>query len=205
MYIQEHAAVGVPIEERAPRLEEGLRLLRALWTQDEVSSEGQFYPLRQVALEPKPLQRPIPIWISSNWVQRGLWRLAEMGDAWITNVPSTNVFRDCWQKIQERAAHIGRDPDCIIRCLYISVNLNTEDEALREGDLFMQAYYSRPYETVNKQLLCVFGPPEKCVETILKYRDEGANYFILRFASAHQMEQLYRFTESVLPCLGYEP
>lgn len=201
MYIQEHAAVGVPIEERAPRMEEGLRLLRALWTQEEVSSDGQYYPLRQVALEPKPLQRPIPIWISSNRVQRGLRRVAEMGDAWITNVPSSDTFRDCWQKIQERADQIGRDPEAIPRCLYISVNLNSEDEALQEGDQFMRAYYSRPYEAVSKQLLCVFGPPEKCIETILKYKQEGASYFIVRFASAHQMEQLARFTEKVIPSL----
>ena len=202
MYVQEHAAVGVPVEERASRMEEGLRLLRALWTQEQVTSESQFYPLHEVALEPKPVQRPVPIWVSSNWVQRGLRRVAEMGDAWITNVTSAEAFRDCWQKISERAEQVGRDPDAITKCLYISVNLNTEDESMREGDQFMQAYYSRPYEAVSKQLLCVFGPPEKCVETILRYKEEGASYFIVRFASRHQMDQLATFTERVLPLVG---
>ncbi len=163
------------------------------------SSEGKFYPLDEVALEPKPVQPSIPIWISSNWVQRGLRRVAELGDAWITNVTSPEIFSQCWDRIGEYAEKSGRDPESISRCLYISVNINSEEEALREGDEFMQAYYSRPYEAVSKQLLCVFGPPEKCVEAIRKYQDAGASYFIVRFASSNQMAQLATFTEKVLP------
>jgi probable F420-dependent oxidoreductase len=201
MFVQEHAAVGVPVQERAARLEEGLKLLRALWTQEQVTSQGQFYPLDAVALEPKPAQPSVPIWIASNWVQRGLKRVAELGDAWITNVPSVALFRDCWQKVQEHAAQAGRPPDAIPRCLYISVNINSEEKALYEGDQFMQAYYSRPYEVISKQLLCVFGPSEKCIETIHQYQEAGVSYSIVRFASPHQMEQLDRFTRDILPAV----
>ena len=151
MFVEEHACVGVPIKERAARMEEGLNHLRALWTQEHVTSEGGYYPLDQVALEPKPVQQTVPIWISSNWV--------------------------------------------------ISVNLNSEKAALQEGDQFMQAYYGMPYAAISKQLLCVFGPPEQCINTIQRYQQAGANYFIVRFASPHQMEQLSKFTQTVLPGL----
>ena len=70
---------------------------------------------------------------------------------------------------------------------------------MREGGQFMLDYYGRPYEAVSKQLLCVFGPPKNCAETILRYREAGANYFIVRFASPHQAEQLAAFTKDVLP------
>ena len=63
----------------------------------------------------------------------------------------------------------------------------------------MLAYYSTPYEVISKQLLCVFGPAQKCIDTILKYKESGADYFIVRFASPNQMDQLARFTEQVLP------
>ena len=201
MYIDEHSAVGVPVGERADRMEEGINLLRALWTQEDVTNEGDYYPLENVTLEPQPLQQPLPVWISSNWIRRGLKRVAEMGDAWITNVPSVELFNRCWDRVQENAAEAGRDAREMTRALYISVNLNEEDEALSEGDQFMQAYYSRPYEAVSKQLLCVFGPPEKCVEAISDYREAGVTYFIVRFASPNQMEQLNRFTSEVLPAL----
>ena len=54
MFIDEHAAVGVPIEERAPRMEESIRVMRALWTGEPVTSDGEFYPLDNVMLEPGP-------------------------------------------------------------------------------------------------------------------------------------------------------
>lgn len=199
MYIDEHESVGVPVNERADRMEEGIRILRSLWSEEDVTFEGDYYPLKNVTLEPQPLQDPLPIWISSNWVRRGLRRVAEMGDAWITNVPSVELFERCWDRVQENAASAGRDARAMTRALYISVNLNEEDEALAEGDRFMQAYYSRPYEAVSKQLLCVFGPPEKCAEAITHYREAGVTYFIVRFASPNQQEQLNRFTSQVLP------
>ena len=200
MFVDEHAAVGVPITERASRMEEGIRVMRALWTGDPVSSDGEFYPLENVALEPRPVQPSIPLWISSNWVRRGLARVAELGDAWITNVPSVDLFNRCWERIERCAGEVGRDPAGIGRCLYISVNLKDDAaDALAEGDRFMQAYYSVPYDVIGKQLLCVFGPPRKCIDAIAAYQDSGADYFIVRFASPDQMGQLARFTEEVLP------
>ena len=200
MFVDEHAAVGVPIMERAARMEESIRVMRALWTGEPVSNDGEFYPLDNVALEPQPVQQSIPLWISSNWVRRGLARVAELGDAWITNVPSVDLFSQCWERIEQCAGEMGRDASAIGRCLYISVNLNDEtDAALDEGDRFMRAYYSVPYDVISRQLLCVFGPPSKSIEAIRAYQERGADYFIVRFASPDQMGQLARFTDEVLP------
>ena len=200
MFVDEHAAVGVPITERASRMEESIRVMRALWTGESVNHEGEFYPLQDVTLEPAPVQPSIPLWISSNWVRRGLKRVGELGDAWITNVPSVALFEQCWQRIEQCAGEAGRDPAGIGRCLYISVNLKDDaGDALAEGDRFMQAYYSVPYDIISKQLLCVFGPPQQCIDAIKAYRNSGADYFIVRFASPDQMGQMARFTEEVLP------
>jgi probable F420-dependent oxidoreductase len=202
MFIDEHTNVGVPIGERAARMEESINLMRALWTEEHVSSSGEHYPIHDVTLEPRPVQPSIPVWISSNWVKRGLRRVAEMGDAWITNVPSVDLLNQCWAKIEDHASAFGRDPKAIGRALYISVNLNDEDAAISEGDEFMRAYYSIPYEVISKQLLCVFGPPQKCIDAMHKYQESGIDYFIVRFASPNQMDQLAKFTEHVLPALG---
>ena len=201
MFVDEHAAVGVPIEERAARMEESIDVLRKLWTEDDVSNPDGFYPLSGMTLEPRPVQQPVPIWLSSNWVQRGLKRVAAQGDGWITNVPSTEMFTKCWDRIEEKGQELSRDVSRIPRALYISVNLNDEDEALAEGDGFMRSYYGIPYEVVSKQLLCVFGPAQKAIDVIKRYKEAGANYFIVRFASPNQMQQLEQFTELVVPSL----
>ena len=203
MFVDEHSAVGVPITERAARMEESIRVMRALWTGDPVTSAGEFYPLENVELEPRPVQESIPLWISSNWVRRGLARVAELGDAWITNVPSVELFGQCWDRIEQKAGEFGRDPAGIGRCLYISVNLNDDaGAALHEGDHYMRAYYSIPYEVISRNLLCVFGPVEKCIDTIQAYKASGADYFIVRFASPNQAHQMARFTEEVLPAVA---
>ena len=203
MFVDEHAAVGVPIGERADRMEESIRVMRALWTGQSVSSSGEFYPLEDVTLEPQPVQPSIPLWISSNWVRRGLARVAELGDAWITNVPSVDLFTQCWERIEQCAGENGRDSNEIGRCLYISVNLNEDtDGALAEGDQYMRSYYSIPYEVISKNLLCVFGPVRKCIDTIQTYKEAGADYFIVRFASPNQGHQMTRFTEEVLPAVA---
>ena len=201
MFVDEHAAVGVPIEERAARMEESIDVLRKLWTEDDVSNPDGFYPLSGMTLEPRPVQQPVPIWLSSNWVQRGLKRVAAQGDGWITNVPSTEMFTRCWDRIEEKGQELSRDVSRIPRALYISVNLNDEDEALAEGDGFMRSYYGIPYEVVSKQLLCVFGPAQKAIDAIKRYKEAGADYFIVRFASPNQMQQLEKFTELVVPSL----
>ena len=200
MFVNEHAAVGVPITERAARMEESIRVMRALWTGEPTSNAGEFYPLEDVELEPRPVQPSIPLWISSNWVRRVLARVVELGVAWITNVPSVDLFDRCWERIEECAGEMGRDPAEIGRCLYISVNLNDDTgAALAEGDQYMRAYYSIPYDVISKNLLCVFGPVQNCIDTIRAYQEAGADYFIVRFASPDQMRQMARFTEGVLP------
>ncbi len=201
MFVDEHTAVGVPIAERADRMEESIDILRKLWALDDVSNPAGFYPFPSMTLEPRPVQQQVPIWISSNWVQRGLRRVAAQGDGWITNVPSTELFTQCWRKIEDQAEELDRDIGDIPRCLYISVNINENAEALSDGDQFMRAYYSTPYEVISKQLLCVFGPAQSVIDAILRYREAGANYFIVRFASPNQMEQLEKFTETVVPFL----
>ena len=202
MFVDEHSAVGVPIAERAERMEESIEILRKLWSEDNASNPSGHYPFNDVTLEPRPVQEQVPIWISSNWVQRGLGRVAAQGDGWITNVPSIEMFTQCWNKIESKSVELGRDISDMKRCLYISVNLNDEDEALLEGDQFMRAYYSTPYELISKQLLCVFGPAQKCIDVIKRYKEAGADYFIVRFASPNQMDQLEKFTELVVPSLN---
>ena len=199
MFVDEHAVVGVPIAERADRMEESIDVLRNLWSLDDVSNSDGFYPINGVSLQPRPVQEQVPIWLSSNWVQRGLQRVACQGDGWITNVPSPEMFTKCLDKIREKSNELDRDVSGMPRALYISVNLNDEEESLSEGDGFMRAYYGIPYEVVSKQLLCVFGPAQQCIDAINRYKEAGANYFIVRFASPNQMEQLAKFTESVAP------
>src|ERR1700681_1924504 len=60
----EFAALGVPFNERGRRTDEGIAIMRAVWTDDPVSFDAKWIPavIDQMRMQPKP-EKPIPIWI----------------------------------------------------------------------------------------------------------------------------------------------
>ena len=63
---KEFEVFGVDMDESRARFEEGIDLITRLWTEDRVSYEGRFHRLRDVHLQPRPVQTPHPpIWIAS--------------------------------------------------------------------------------------------------------------------------------------------
>ena len=56
-------AVGADRRKRGAIADEQLEIITRLWTEDEVTYDGQFYKLNGVSMEPKPVQKPYPpIW-----------------------------------------------------------------------------------------------------------------------------------------------
>ena len=54
----------VPVARRVRRFREEVELIRALWTEDQVTYHGQFYQLENVTMAPRPVRKPLPI---SGW------------------------------------------------------------------------------------------------------------------------------------------
>jgi alkanesulfonate monooxygenase SsuD/methylene tetrahydromethanopterin reductase-like flavin-dependent oxidoreductase (luciferase family) len=66
---------------RAAMLDEGLELLRRLWSGEEVSHRGEHYTVDGVTLAPTPLQGHLPIWIGGN--SPAARRRAARWDGWM--------------------------------------------------------------------------------------------------------------------------
>src|SRR5215470_12221657 len=63
----EFAALGAPFRERGRRMDEGLALMRALWTQDPVTFPTRHIPAQIADMTMTPLPEvPIPLWIGGN-------------------------------------------------------------------------------------------------------------------------------------------
>jgi probable F420-dependent oxidoreductase len=60
----EFAALGVPFKERGRRTDEGIAMMRSVWSDDPVSFEARWVPavIDNMRMMPKP-EQPIPIWI----------------------------------------------------------------------------------------------------------------------------------------------
>lgn len=79
----EFALFDVPLAKRGARFAEAVRMMQRLWTEDDVTFEGQYYRLNQARLEPKPVNPSgVPVWIGG-WGELSLRRAAELADAWV--------------------------------------------------------------------------------------------------------------------------
>lgn len=56
----QYPAFGISPERRVARFEESITVMRRLWTEPRVTFDGEFWKLKDAAMEPKPRQRPIP-------------------------------------------------------------------------------------------------------------------------------------------------
>jgi len=55
-YPQEFRACGIPLGERGRRADEAIPLLRRLWSGENVSHDGPFFPMADVKIHPAPIQ-----------------------------------------------------------------------------------------------------------------------------------------------------
>jgi probable F420-dependent oxidoreductase len=102
------SAFGVPLSQRVSRLEEGIEVIRGCWTHERFSYEGRRFRLDDVAVYPKPVQRPHPpIWVGA-MTDESIRRAARYGDAWLTGMtqPMQNILRHTrLYETQARALH----------------------------------------------------------------------------------------------------
>ena len=170
---------------------------RRLWLEKDVSYAGKFTSFEHVTLEPKPVQpKGVPIWIASNNVEPGLKRVARLGDAWINNIKSPDIFAECWQKIRAYAADAGRDPSSIHASIYFTLAAGGKD-AVMEGQTFLAQYYNRSYEAVANAMLCVTGTWDEVIDWMEKYVEAGAHTIVLRFAANDQLRTLEACAEAL--------
>src|SRR3984893_1053820 len=104
---REFDASGVPFAERGRRTDEAIRVMRLLWTQDEVTFQGDFYKLDRGTIFPKPSQTPPPIWIGGK-SEAAMRRTARLGDGWIPSFITPDEMRTGIQKVHDLAAAAGR-------------------------------------------------------------------------------------------------
>ena len=104
----EWQALGVRKGSRGRRANEMLELLPRLWTEDHVNHYGEFFHYRDVTINPKPKQSPLPLWIGGS-SDAAIERTARYGSGWIGGgaQPPAQIARVI-SAIRERAEDLGR-------------------------------------------------------------------------------------------------
>jgi probable F420-dependent oxidoreductase len=194
-------AFGMSQERYVARFTEGVQIMKALWTQPRVTFEGDFFQLRDAAMEPKPAQKPHPpLWFGANG-ESALRRAVRLGDGFFGAGSSPTVkFAEQVQIVRAAMAEHGRDAGDfpIAKRVYIAVDDNTARARERINDA-MERLYGRRVPDI--EAAAIAGSPADCAAEVAKVAAAGAE-LILFTTMFDQSEQAARLAAEVLPRLG---
>lgn len=204
-------------KDRVSRMLEWIEILKLLWTQDDVSFEGEHYRFSGISIEPKPAAKPRPpIWIANNagrgiplhdrtpeqldFIRRTNTRVAAVADGWETAVCDPEDVAWRMADIREQAAKLGRDPSEIETHVYHNINIQDDRAAaLDESKRFLDTYYSADYPRPYVDCWTAAGSAEACIAHLDRFRQIGIDEVTLRMTSWDQFGQLKRVMDEVLP------
>lgn len=114
----EYEALGENFHNRGRRIEEQIEVMRLLWTKDLVTFEGKYHHIDRMAICPRPIQQPIPIWMGNyrdirETSERVLQRIGRMADGWLTQFAPNDEFKVVLERVRGYAREAGRDPSTI--------------------------------------------------------------------------------------------
>jgi alkanesulfonate monooxygenase SsuD/methylene tetrahydromethanopterin reductase-like flavin-dependent oxidoreductase (luciferase family) len=191
-YPVEFEAMGVPVQERGARMNEVLRLLKRLWTEEHVTNEGRFYPLNDVTLLPRPLQQPHPpIWVAGRR-EAAMRRAVRYGDGWLPYFYSPERYRDSVERITAIAKETNRDLSGFQWAHYAFISIyDSREEAARLGG----RYSSRADMASIIGQYAILGTVADCIRRMEEYIEAGARYFT--FTWSCKPEDVDRHIETV--------
>ena len=209
-FAAEFAALGIEPGSRMRRMEEAVEIMRLTSSQENASYHGEYNHFDNVTIEPRSVQQPLPIWITSNprpdakaLRERGLRRVARLGDGWMTTFQSPDIVREYMTDIRRYAGEEGRTlSDDFEVAIYYNINVNDDrDVAYEESHRYLQAYYGVDYTRPALEAWVAGGPPQRWVEQIKSYVEAGATTITLRLVTYDQQKQYERVVNEVLPAL----
>jgi probable F420-dependent oxidoreductase len=192
------AAFGVDPSTYVARFTEGIRLMKALWTEPRVDFDGRFWQLEGAGMEPKPFQKPHPpLWFGGSH-PNALRRSVRYGDGFFGAGSSTTAqFAQQVPVVREALAEGGRDPSTfgIAKRVYVVVDEDAERARQRADAALVDIYgdFGRSLSPV-----VVSGPPEACAAGVRDVVAAGAG-LILFTPFFDQTEQMERLAAEVIP------
>tara|TARA_B100000315_G_scaffold237952_1_gene255255 strand:- start:429 stop:1343 length:915 start_codon:yes stop_codon:yes gene_type:complete len=196
----EFEACDVPFEKRGRRMDEAIKVLRMLWTKNDVNFSGEFYNLSGVTLDPKPVQKSYPkIWVGGA-SKRTFQRVAELADGWIPFDIPPEEYEKHWRSIAVLAKAQGRSLSEIHPSVYLYTNLEPEARSFETGeDFYLGGMHESTLSTHGRKQ--TYTAPEEVLEKVDRYAEIGVTTIILRFAARDPMGQLKACVKKILPSL----
>ena len=182
-------------EGRVSRFREELDVIKALWTQPEITYDGRFYRLANETMAPKPVQKPHPpIWMGVGH-PNAVRRTAAIADGWMGSGGSTIAqFAESVPILRGALEEKGRDPASFPISKRIFMAVDERPEVARRELLrwFTEVYRNPPGTDASG----IHGTTEQVRERLEEVIAMGANHLLLNPVSRYG-EQLEALAEVV--------
>jgi len=190
---------AIPKERRARRLVEVLTVMKALWTQPRANFAGEFWNFTNLAMEPKPLQKPHPpIWFGAR-DEIALRRAVRHGDGWMgAGSSSTADFLAQSAMLRRLLEEAQRDAKSFLisKRVYLALDDNRERAERRLREWFGVRY--RNADMASQ--VSIWGGVSEVVDKLGELIRAGAHHFLLN-PVFDDMEHLERLASEVMPRL----
>jgi probable F420-dependent oxidoreductase len=194
-------AFGVDPERYVARFTEGIALMKALWTEPRVTFEGEFWQVRDSAMEPKPFTKPFPpLWFGGAGAA-AVRRAVRLGTGFFGAGSSTTArFAEQVQVVRKALAEAGREPESfpVAKRVYIAVDDDAPRARARVNAALEQVYGQR---TAAIEAAAIAGSAAACVRELRQVVEAGAER-ILFTPLFDQPEQMERLAAEVIPELS---
>ena len=210
-YREEYEGYGYQFAKNSVRLgqlEEGVQIMKRMWTEDIVDFEGRHYQLKGGICQPKPLQEPhIPLWIAGGGEQLTLRTAAR-------HAQYTNFGLDLEAFIHKSAvleAHCNREGtsfDAIVRSKNFNIICAATEAEVQDKLAWLRDKYLRlvPEDRAQAQadeFIPFSGTPDQIVENLRAWESAGMSYAIVYFPDpAYDLSGLELFAREVIPALS---
>lgn len=169
---------------RGKMLDESIETLNALFTQDQVTLDGEYFHMTSLQSYPHPVQKPFPFYFGGNSPQ-GLARTVKYGTGWLPALLTVEEIKASVAQLQDMCAEAGRSFDIDI-APQLSIGIGkTHEEACKKfeasqiyrhtrslGKSTMKGKDATDYTTRN-----LIGSPAEIIEQVEKYCEAGVTTF----------------------------
>jgi probable F420-dependent oxidoreductase len=168
---------GYTREGRVTRFSEAVQIMKLLWTEPRASFHGRYWNFDDIAMEPKPAQKPhLPLWFGGHH-ENALRRAVKYGDGWMgAGSSSSNAFVRESAQIRQFIEETKRDPRTFAygKRVYMAVDNDKARGEKRIRDWFAQRYK-------NADLgprVSIWGSASEVTEKIQQIVKAGAQFIV---------------------------
>ena len=197
---RDYVATGTPTAGRGKRMDEGLVILSRLWSEESVSFAGECYQLDGASITPKPVQKPLPLWVGGSSL-KAIERTARWGTGWQAGIESADQVAPVIKAIKEKAIAIGRTIDEDHFGAGFGFRFGSSEEPIIAR--YNKVLSGRMGQDPSKYT-AIGGAPE-IMALLDEFRQAGVHKFVLRpIASGTEdmLDQTRLLVEKVLPSVA---